>query len=236
MIKPYNTAENKKKEIKKMFNNIAKSYDTLNRILSLGIDIWWRKKAVKQLNNPKIILDVATGTADFAISAAKNTNAIITGIDISDKMLEIGEQKIKKLNLENRITLKIGDAEKTSFKKNSFDAITIGFGVRNFENLDLGLKEMHRILKKNGQIAILEPSIPTFFPLKQIYNLYFHILLPKIGGWFSKDTSAYSYLPKSVKSFPAKKQFLEKLKKIGFTNQRHISLSLGIVSLYVAIK
>ena len=110
------------------------------------------------------------------------------------------------------------------------------FGVRNFENLDLGLKEMHRILKKNGQIAILEPSIPTFFPLKQIYNLYFQILLPKIGGWFSKDTSAYSYLPNSVKSFPAKKQFLEKLKKIGFTNQRHISLSLGIVSLYIAIK
>ena len=117
MIKPYNTSENKKKEIKKMFNNIAKSYDTLNRILSLGIDVWWRKKAVKQLNNPKIILDVATGTADFAISAAKNTNATITGIDISDKMLEIGEQKIKKLNLENRITLKLGDAEETSFKK-----------------------------------------------------------------------------------------------------------------------
>ena len=236
MIKPYNTAENKKKEIKKMFNNIAKNYDILNRILSLGIDIWWRKKAVKQLNNPKIILDVATGTADFAISAAKNTNATITGIDISDKMLEIGVQKIKKLNLENRITLKLDDAEETSFVKNSFDAITIGFGVRNFENLDLGLKEMHRILKKNGQIAILEPSIPTFFPLKQLYNLYFQILLPKIGGWFSKDTRAYSYLPNSVKSFPSKKQFLEKLKKIGFTNQRHISLSLGIVSLYIAIK
>ena len=120
MIKPYNTSENKKKEIKKMFNNIAKSYDTLNRILSLGIDVWWRKKAVKQLNNPKIILDVATGTADFAIAAAKNTNATITGIDISDKMLEIGEQKIKKLNLENRIILKLGDAEETTFKENSF--------------------------------------------------------------------------------------------------------------------
>ena len=236
MIKPYNTSENKKKEIKKMFNNIAKSYDTLNRILSLGIDVWWRKKAVKQLNNPKIILDVATGTADFAISAAKNTNATITGIDISDKMLEIGEKKIKKLNLENRITLKLGDAEETSFKENTFDAITIGFGVRNFENLDLGLKEMHRILKKNGQVAILEPSIPTLFPLKQIYNLYFQFLLPKIGGWFSRDTSAYSYLPNSVKSFPSKKQFLEKLKKIGFSKQRHISLSFGIVSLYIAIK
>ena len=236
MIKPYNTDENKKKEIKKMFNNIAQSYDALNRILSLGIDVWWRKKAIKQFNNPKIILDVATGTADFAISAAKNTNATITGIDISDKMLEIGEQKIKKLNLENRITLKLGDAEETSFKENSFDAITIGFGVRNFENLDLGLKEMHRILKKNGQVAILEPSIPTLFPLKQIYNLYFQFLLPKIGGWFSRDTSAYSYLPNSVKSFPSKKQFLEKLKKIGFSKQRHISLSFGIVSLYIAIK
>ena len=236
MIKPYNTTENKKKEIKKMFNNIAKSYDTLNRILSLGIDIWWRKKAVKQLNNPKIILDVATGTADFAISAAKNTNATITGIDISDKMLEIGEQKIKKLKLENRITLKLGDAEETYFKKNSFDAITIGFGVRNFENLDLGLKEMHRILKKNGKVAILEPSIPTLFPLKQIYNLYFQFFLPKIGGWFSTDKSAYKYLPNSVKSFPSKKEFLKKLKKIGFTKQRHISLSLGIVSLYIAIK
>ena len=236
MIKPYNTSENKKKEIKKMFNNIAKSYDTLNRILSLGIDIWWRNSAVKQLNNPNKILDVATGTADFAISAAKNTNASITGIDISDKMLEIGEQKIKKLNLENRIKLKLGDAEESNFQENSFDAITIGFGVRNFENLDLGLKEMHRILKKNGKIAILEPSIPTIFPLKQIYNLYFQFLLPKIGGWFSKDKNAYLYLHNSVKSFPSKKQFLEKLKKIGFRKQRHISLSLGIVSLYIAIK
>jgi|TARA_B100001093_G_scaffold520511_1_gene617212 demethylmenaquinone methyltransferase/2-methoxy-6-polyprenyl-1,4-benzoquinol methylase len=236
MIKPYNTSENKKKEIKKMFNNIAKSYDTLNRILSLGIDIWWRKKAVKQLNNPKKILDIATGTADFAISAAKNTNASIIGIDISDNMLEIGEKKIKKLNLEHRIILKLGDAEETNFQENSFDAITIGFGVRNFENLDLGLKEMYRILKKNGKVAILEPSIPTLFPFKQIYNLYFQFLLPKIGGWFSKDKSAYSYLPNSVKSFPPKKEFLKKLKEIGFKKQKHISLSLGIVSLYVAIK
>tara|TARA_B100001758_G_scaffold247927_1_gene268638 strand:- start:14231 stop:14950 length:720 start_codon:yes stop_codon:yes gene_type:complete len=236
-ITPYNNTDSKKEQITKMFNNIAESYDFLNHSLSLGMDNLWRNIAIKKLiNNPATILDIATGTGDFAISAAKYTSAKITGIDISKGMLNVGNKKISNKKLNDRITLLQADSEELPFDNNSFDAITAGFGVRNFENLEKGLKEMHRVLSKNGIIVILEPSSPKYFPLKQLYKLYFHFLLPKIGSFISKDKNAYKYLPDSVDAFPSGHQFINELKHAGFKKCEHISLTLGIVSLYIAIK
>ena len=220
-----------------MFNMIASKYDVLNHTLSLGMDYVWRKKAIKKiLNNPKEILDIATGTSDFAISAAKHTQANITGIDISDQMIYVGNKKIQQKKLHNRIKLNIEDSEKLPFNDNSYDAITAGFGVRNFENLEKGLSEIYRVVKKNGYVVILEPSTPKVFPLKQIFSIYFQNILPFIGSLVSKDKSAYSYLPNSVKSFPDGDDFLEILNKQGFSKANYYPLSFGIVSLYVAIK
>lgn len=220
-----------------MFDNIADNYDLLNHSLSFGMDYYWRRKAIKQLtNNPKTILDVATGTADFAISAYKIKKSKIIGIDISEGMIKVGKKKIKKRGLEDKIELHIADSEKIPFSENSFDAITAGFGVRNYENLEKGLSEMHRVLKINGIVTILEPSKPKAFPLKQIFNIYFHKILPIIGGLFSKDNYAYTYLPNSVEVFPSGEDFIQHLKNVGFKNCRHIPLSFGIVDLYVAIK
>ena len=236
-VTPYNTTEGKKKQVTKMFDNIAGSYDFLNHTLSLGMDNIWRKIAIKKLtNNPTTILDIATGTGDFAISASKYTNANITGIDISQGMLDVGIKKIAKKELTGRIKLQLADSENLPFKDNNYDAITAGFGVRNFEDLNKGLSEMHRTLKKGGIVAILEPSEPSSFPLKQLYNLYFHHILPFIGGIISKDKNAYTYLPDSVSAFPSGKDFLVELEKAGFKNCKHIPLTLGIVSLYIAIK
>ena len=220
-----------------MFNKIAKRYDLLNHTLSLGMDFVWRRKAIKKItNNPKKILDIATGTADFAISAAKYTDANITGIDISDRMINIGEKKIIKKNLINRIQLSIADSENLPFNKSSFDAITAGFGVRNFENLEKGLNEIYRVTKKDGFVVILEPSTPKIFPLKQIFRFYFNTILPKIGTLLSDDKSAYTYLPNSVKNFPNGKEFIKILDNIGFRKTSYFPLTFGIVSLYVAIK
>ncbi|MBT4881192.1 MAG: bifunctional demethylmenaquinone methyltransferase/2-methoxy-6-polyprenyl-1,4-benzoquinol methylase UbiE [Flavobacteriales bacterium] len=236
-VTPYNSEEGKKKQVTKMFDNIAGSYDFLNHTLSLGMDNLWRKIAIKKLtNNPTTILDIATGTGDFAISASKHTNANITGIDISQGMLDVGIEKINKKGLENRIKLQLADSENLPFEDNSYEAITAGFGVRNFENLNKGLSEMHRTLKEGGIVAILEPSEPTSFPLKQLYNLYFHHILPFIGGIISKDKNAYTYLPDSVSAFPSGNEFLSELEKAGFKQCKHIPLTLGIVSLYIAIK
>ena len=236
-VTPYNNTETKKKQITKMFDNIAGSYDFLNHTLSFGMDNVWRKIAIKKLsNNPAIILDIATGTGDFAISATKYTNANITGIDISQAMLDVGIKKITKKGLKDRIHLQLADSEKLPFKNDSYDAITAGFGVRNFEDLNKGLSEMYRTLKTGGMVAILEPSEPTNFPLKQFYNLYFHHILPFIGGIISKDKNAYTYLPDSVSSFPSGNSFLAELDKVGFKGSKHIPLSIGIVSLYIAIK
>ena len=236
-VTPYNTTEGKKKQVTKMFDNIAGSYDFLNHTLSLGMDNIWRKIAIKKLtNNPATILDIATGTGDFAISASKYTNANITGIDISQGMLDVGIKKITKKELTDRIKLQLADSENLPFKDNSYDAITAGFGVRKFEDLNKGLSEMHRTLKEGGIVAILEPSEPSSFPLKQLYNLYFHHILPFIGGIISKDKNAYTYLPDSVSAFPSGKDFLVELEKVGFKNCKHIPLTLGIVSLYIAIK
>ena len=236
-IKPYNSLESKKDQVKHMFNMIASKYDFLNHTLSLGMDYVWRKKAIKKiLNNPKEILDIATGTADFAISAAKHTQANITGIDISDQMIYVGNKKIQQKKLNNRIKLSIEDSENLPYLDNSYDAITAGFGVRNFENLEKGLSEIHRVVKKNGYVVILEPSTPKAFPLKQIFSIYFQKILPFIGSLVSKDKSAYNYLPNSVKSFPDGDDFLKILNKQGFSKTNYYPLSFGIVSMYVAIK
>ena len=236
-ITPYNSTDSKKKQVGKMFDNIAKNYDFLNHSLSLGMDYYWRKKAIKYLtNNPKKILDVATGTADFAISASKLGDVKITGIDISEGMIEIGTKKIKRKGLEKIIKLEIADSEKMSFSDNSFDAITAGFGIRNFENLEKGLSEMYRVLKKDGIIAILEPSKPKIFPLKQMYQIYFHHIIPILGSLISKDNSAYTYLPNSVEEFPRGKELIKHLKNVGFKSCKNIPLTLGVVDLYTAIK
>ena len=236
-VTPYNNIETKKKQVTQMFDNIAGSYDFLNHTLSLGMDNIWRKIAIKKLtNNPATILDIATGTGDFAISATKYTNAKITGIDISQGMLDVGVEKIIKKGLTDKIKLQFADSENLPFQDNSYDAITAGFGVRNFEDLNKGLSEMYRTLKSGGIVAILEPSEPTYFPLKQFYKLYFHYILPFIGGIISKDKNAYTYLPNSVSAFPSGNDFLTELVKVGFKESKHIPLTFGIVSLYIAIK
>ena len=238
MIKPQQDSPvSKKLQVAKMFDNIAKSYDFLNHSLSFGMDFYWRKKAVSKLtNNPKKILDIATGTADFAIAATKMKEVQIIGIDISEKMLEIGKNKIKQKGLENLIKLQLADSENLPFESGSFDGITAGFGVRNFENLQLGLSEMCRVLKEDGIAVILEPSKPKAFPVKQIYSAYFHYILPFFGRLISKDNRAYNYLPESVDAFPENEKFIEILKAVGFTKAQHLPLTLGIVSLYIAIK
>ena len=236
-VTPYNNSKSKKEQVTTMFDNIAASYDFLNHSLSLGMDDVWRKIAIKKLTNkPATILDIATGTGDFAVSAAKYTNAQITGIDISQGMLDVGIKKIAQKNLTSRITLQKADSENLPFDSNSFDAITAGFGVRNFENLEKGLSEMHRVLNTTGMVAILEPSTPKYFPLKQLYKLYFHHVLPTIGSWISKDKNAYKYLPESVDAFASGNEFITTLEKAGFKECKYIPLSFGIVSLYVAIK
>ena len=220
-----------------MFDRISPKYDRLNHLLSLNIDKIWRRKTANTVskNQPKTILDLATGTADLAIALAKhNPQAHIIGLDISEKMLEIGKSKIKKQNLENQINLRFGDAANLPFEDNSFDVATVAFGVRNFEDLGKGLSEIRRVLKPQGKVFILEFSMPERFPIKQAYRLYFHQILPRIGKWVSKDENAYIYLPESVERFPKPSDFLRKLCESGFhegTVKRH---SNGIATLYSA--
>ena len=221
-----------------MFDNISPRYDFLNHFLSLGIDILWRKNAVKLLRsiNPKYILDVATGTGDFAIEALSLGPEKIMGVDISEGMLEIGREKLRKRGLEEKIELKYGDSENLPFEDNKFDAIIVAFGVRNFENLRSGLAEMKRVLKKEGKVVILEFSRPRHFPFKQLYNFYFKSILPKIGKLISKDNSAYTYLPESVQAFPDGKRFVDILKDVGFTNTICKPQTFGISTIYVGQK
>ncbi len=238
IVKPYNEQGSKKEQVEKMFDNISHKYDFLNHFLSLGMDILWRRKAVSYIRKiqPKIIIDIATGTGDFAIESAKLKPDKIIGIDISDGMLQIGKQKIQNKKLENLISMQKGDSENLPFPENYADAITVGFGVRNFENLNKGLSEIYRILKPGGIVAILEPAIPKQFPMKQLFNLYFKKILPTIGKWFSKDHSAYEYLPKSVEAFPNGNDFLNICKKNHFINTKWIPLTFGICSLYLLRK
>ncbi|MCP4551719.1 MAG: bifunctional demethylmenaquinone methyltransferase/2-methoxy-6-polyprenyl-1,4-benzoquinol methylase UbiE [Bacteroidetes bacterium] len=228
----------KKESVRVMFNSISTRYDFLNHFLSFGIDILWRKKLVRMLRrqNPTSILDVATGTADLAIEASRIKNARITGVDIAEEMLEVGHTKVLKKGLSKVIDLQYADSENLPFDAFAYDASIVSFGVRNFENLGAGLDEMFRVLKPNGRIYILEFSMPTNFPILQLYNFYFKFILPLIGRLISKDKSAYTYLYDSVQDFPSGKDFLIQLQQAGFASPKQHKLSFGIASIYTAIK
>ena len=220
-IKPYKDSDlGKKEQVATMFNNISKNYDGLNRVISFGIDVSWRKKVVKIVskNNPQQILDIATGTGDLALMMSQLNPTKIVGLDISEGMLEVGKQKISKANLSDKIEMVVGDSENMPFDDNTFDAITVSFGVRNFANLDKGLTEIRRVLKPNGTFVILETSNPTKFPFKQGYKFYTSFILPIIGKIFSRDKVAYSYLSESANYFPFGDTFDNILKKNGFIN------------------
>ena len=222
-----------------MFDRISPKYDRLNHLLSLNIDRAWRRKTAKAVakSHPKTILDLATGTADLAIVMAKHDpQAHIVGMDISEKMLEIGKEKVRKQGFVDQIELKTGDAASLPFDDNAFDAVTVAFGVRNFENMGKGLSEICRVMKPNGQAVILEFSTPSRFPVKQLYKFYFKHILPKIGRAVSKDSSAYDYLPASVERFPRPDDFIAMMAAQKLTKGHAKPLSFGIVTLYTAFK
>lgn len=227
----------KKERVREMFNDIAHRYDFLNHFLSLGIDIRWRIQVRKFLKpyHPNEILDVATGTGDLAIELTKLNPQRIVGVDIALEMLAIGKEKIKKRNIK-QIDLQQGDSEDMAFKTNTFDAVTVAFGVRNFENLNRGLSEMCRVMKTGGHVAILEFSKPKSFPFKQVYNTYFKYILPGFGRLVSKHNNAYTYLPESVDSFEEDTAFLEKMANAGFKSVKQKRLTFGIATLYTGTK
>ena len=238
-VKPYKNSElGKKEQVAKMFDTISKEYDGLNRVISFGIDVKWRNKVVKIIGdtNPNSILDIATGTGDLAINLTKTKASKIIGLDISEGMLEVGRKKIEKLNLNNTIEMVFGDSEKIPFDDNSFDAITVAFGVRNFEDLEKGLSEIYRVLKVGGTFAVLETSIPTKTPYKQGYTFYSKNILPLIGKLFSKDKSAYKYLSDSAAAFPYGEAFNNILQKIGFIAIENKPQTFGVASIYIAKK
>lgn len=230
--------ESKKDQVAGMFDRIAHKYDFLNHFFSMGIDKGWRKKAIQSLQSiqPKHILDIASGTGDFAIAAMKLQPQSVIGVDISEGMLEIGRKKMKEAQLDQTITLEYGDSENLKYAANSFDAITCGYGVRNFENLEKGLREMNRVLRPNGKVAILEFSHPKSFPIKQLYYFYFRYIMPTLGKIVSKDATAYTYLPESVMAFPEGKDFLGILQQCGFKEVKAEPLTMGITTLYTATK
>jgi len=239
-ITPYQSeSATKKEQVADMFNNISKTYDFLNHFLSLGIDIIWRKKAIGELKSikPRIMLDVATGTGDFAFEAIKILKPEkVVGVDISEGMLNVARRKIEERNLGAVFSVQTGDSEKLQFENDHFDAITVAFGVRNYENLEKGLADMYRVLKPEGKIVILEFSKPQQFPVKQAYNFYFLRILPVFGKLFSKDSRAYTYLPESVAAFPDGPAFTKLMSNIGFKSSKHRSLTFGICSIYTGIK
>lgn len=239
-ITPYhNQTVTKKEQVATMFNNISGTYDFLNHFMSLGIDILWRKKAIRQLKaqQPKSILDVATGTGDFAFEAIKILKPEkITGVDISAGMLEVAKRKIRERKLEHVFSVRLGDSEMLPFEENQFDAITVAYGVRNYENLEKGLADMRRVLKPGGKIVILEFSKPQGFPVKQLYNFYFKHITPFFGKVFSKDARAYQYLPESVAAFPDGTAFTQLMERVGFSQTKQITLTFGISSIYTGIK
>lgn len=239
-VTPYKkSGENKREQIEQMFDNIAPKYDFLNRALSLGVDTIWRKQAIAKLKHksPKIILDVATGTADLALEAAKQLQPNkIVGIDIADKMLSIGRKKIKNRHEQDIIELRQGDSTNLQFENNSFDAVMAAYGVRNFDDLKDGLKEMVRVLKPGGTLLVLEFSKPEKFPVKQLFNFYFRYILPNVGKLISKDNSAYEYLPQSVNVFPQGLAFINILKELGLNNTEWVSQTFGISSIYTGTK
>ena len=238
-IKPYNENENKAAQVEKMFDNIAPSYDSLNHILSLGIDKLWRRTAISRLKkfSPQHMMDVATGTGDFAIQACTRLKPKeLIGTDISEGMMNVGRNKVKQLKLDNIISFAKEDCTALTFADKRFDAITVAFGIRNFEDLDSGLKEMYRVLTDNGHLVILELSVPVSFPMKQLYGIYARYVIPTIGKFMSKDNGAYTYLPDSIKAFPQGEVMQEIIKKAGFREVVFKRLTFGICTLYFATK
>ena len=237
-VKPYNSEKSKKEEVEQMFDNISSKYDFLNHFLSLGIDKIWRRKAVKELRltQPKKILDIATGTGDFAIANLKLNPEEIVGIDISNGMLDVGRQKMIKRNVDHIVTMKQADSEALPFDEGYFDGLTVGFGVRNFENLEKGLSEMLRVLRTGGKAVILEFSKPKVFPIKQAFGFYSKYVIPVLGKNISKDEKAYAYLPESVEAFPEGKDFMDILTKLNYKNVTATTVSGGIATIYTGIK
>lgn len=240
-VTPYTQPEKetKKKQVERMFDSIAHKYDFLNHLFTMGIDVLWRKRCIRILKkeNPSNILDVATGTGDFAIEAIRmGMDVKVTGLDLSSGMLEKGKEKVASKGYEKSIELIQGDSENLPFEDSSYDAYTVAFGVRNFENLNKGLSEMYRVLRPNGTTIILELSKPKMFPIKQIFWIYFRFIMPTIGRLVSKDSAAYTYLPESVAAFPEGNEFIKRMESVGFTNLKQIPLSGGIASIYTGKK
>ncbi len=238
-ITPYKNSElGKKEQVAQMFDAIAGNYDGLNRVISFGIDVSWRKKVLQLVadKNPNTILDIATGTGDLAILMTNTSSEEIIGLDISAGMLEIGKQKIKEKKLDTKIQMVLGDSENIPYPDNYFDAITVAFGVRNFENLEKGLTEILRVLKPNGIFVILETSVPTKFPYKQGYAFHTRFILPIIGKLFSKDKVAYKYLSDSANIFPFGEALNNILRKIGFIDVKHLPQTFGVATIYHASK
>lgn len=238
-VKPYSAEGNKKEQVADMFNNISSTYDMLNRFMTMGIDIIWRRKAIRSLRaiKPEYILDVATGTGDFAIESIKLLKPKkITGIDISEGMLAVAKEKIKKKYLTAQFDVMLGDSENLPFERGRFDAVTVAFGVRNFENLQKGLDEIHRVIRPGGKAIVLELSNPTAFPVKQLFHFYFHKFTPAMGRLISKDKRAYSYLPESVAQFPSGQEFAGMLQKAGFKETKVRPQTFGFCTIYEATK
>jgi len=238
-IKPYSEKEEKGKQVELMFDQIAHSYDLLNHRLSWNIDKGWRRKAIRQLASakPRCILDVATGTGDFAIMAAKMLKPkSLIGADISEGMMNIGKGKVKKARIDDVISFKKEDCMNLTFEDSTFDAVTSAFGIRNFPNLDKGLKEMHRVLKEGGQISIVELTEPVSFPMKQLFKIYSHTVLPIVGRLISKDTNAYNYLTNTIEAFPQGETMVAVLKRAGFREAKFERLTFGVCTMYFATK
>lgn len=238
-IRPYSNSGDKGTQVEQMFDNIAPSYDKLNHRLSWNIDRGWRKKAIRQLaaDAPQRLLDIATGTGDFAIMAARILNPqSIVGADISEGMMEIGRSKVVELGLQHIVTFDKQDCMSLEYSDGSFDAVTAAFGIRNFPDLDKGLREMCRVLRKGGQLSIVELTTPVSFPMKQLFSIYSHTVLPVYGRIISHDTSAYSYLTKTIEAFPQGEQMMEILKKAGFSHTSFKRLTFGICTMYYAVK
>ncbi|SFN63532.1 demethylmenaquinone methyltransferase / 2-methoxy-6-polyprenyl-1,4-benzoquinol methylase [Paenimyroides ummariense] len=238
-INPYKDSNlGKKQQVEQMFDTISGNYDSLNRMISLGTDQGWRRKVLKMVSdtNPESILDIATGTGDLAILLSKSNAKRIVGLDLSAGMLEVGKTKVNALGLQNKIEMIQGDSENLPFQDNTFDAITVAFGIRNFENLEKGLSEILRVLKPNGIFVILETSVPTKFPFKQGYNFYMKTFMPLMGKVFSKDQKAYEYLSESAKNFPYGEKLNAILQKVGFKNVKHNPQTMGVATIYSASK
>lgn len=238
-VTPYKDSDlSKKVQVAQMFDNISKEYDSLNRVISFGTDIAWRKKVIQLVaeTHPEKVLDIATGTGDLAIMLTKTSAKTIIGLDISAGMLSIGTQKINKLNLSDKIEMVLGDSENMPYETNSFDAVTVAFGIRNFETLEKGLAEILRVLKPNGRLVILETSVPEKFPFKQFYNLYTKRIMPLIGKLFSKDKTAYAYLSESASVFPYGKKLTDILLKVGFSSVTFEPQTFGAATIYTAQK